>query len=442
MYRSRKNRVKMMNINYNSSLRVKYDVDVFVAGGGPAGVAAAVSAARQGASVFLAEISGSFGGAATRALVPAFMQFDDGINFLAGGIGKEVYDYIQNHVEDEFKEYCPPNIPVEVLKLCYDEMMTEAGVKFEFFTMVTDIIKEEKNLNYAICCAKGEKYAVKAKVFIDCTGDGDMAFYAGAEYVQGDEEGNTMAATLCALWNGMEWDKRVTPDNRCMEAAYADGVFPVLDKHLPGMWPISKTIGGSNAGHVYGLDGTIAEDLTKGMLAGRKQLLNYRRYYREYLSGFEKVEMVISAEQIGIRETRRILCDYVLDLEDFKNRASFEDGIGRYAYPVDIHASNSSQEAYKKFVEEIETFKYEDGESYGIPYRCLTVRGFGNLLVAGRCVSTDRSMQASVRVMPGCYITGQAAGMAAAIAANTNCNVHEVDTKLLREKLQQIGMYL
>lgn len=431
-----------MKIDYNISLPIKYDVDVFVAGGGPAGVAAAVSAARQGADVFLAEASGSFGGAATRALVPAFMQFDDGINFLAGGIGKEVYEYIKNNASEDFRDYCPGSIPVELLKLCYDDMVTKAGVKFEFFTQASDILKNGNSLSYAVCCAKGETYAVKAKVFIDCTGDGDIAFRAGADYEQGDANGNTMAATLCALWNGIDWERVARPDNRCVEKAFEDGVFKVLDRHLPGMWPISKTTGGSNAGHVYGIDGTLSESLTRGMLEGRQQLSEYRRYYREYLSGFENAELVISAELIGVRETRRILGDYVLNLNDFINRADFEDGIGRYAYPVDMHASDSSENEYKRFCEEYYKFSYEEGESYAIPFRSLTVRGFNNLLTAGRCISTDRAMQASVRVMPCCYITGQAAGIAAAMAAERNLDVRKTDTKLLRKKLSDLGMYL
>lgn len=431
-----------MNIAYQTSLPVKYDVDVFVAGGGPAGVAAAVAAARQGASVYLAEYSGAFGGAGTRALVPAFMQFDDGIHFLAGGIGQEVYDYIQSHVPAAFAEYCPPNIPVEILKLCYDEMMIGAKVSFEFFTQVTDVIRSGRELTYAICFGKGERYAVKAKIFIDCTGDGDMAFHAGAAYVQGDEAGNTMAATLCALWEGINWTNRRLPDSRRLEQAFQDSVFTTPDRHLPGMWPISRTTGGSNAGHVYGLDGTCAASLTKGMLVGRKQLAEYRRYYREYLSGFENAEVVISAEQIGVRETRRILGDYVLNLEDFLNRAEFEDGIGRYAYPVDIHASDNSEEAHQRFLKEFANLRYEEGESYGIPYRSLMVRDFDNLLTAGRCISTDRAMQASVRVMPCCFITGQAAGIAAAMAAQSYQSVRAVDVQNLRDRLRQAGVYL
>ena len=152
-----------------------------------------------------------------------------------------------------------------------------------------------------------------------------------------------------------------------------------------------------------------------------------RRFYKEYLKGFERMELVASGSLLGIRESRRILGDYVLNLEDFKRRAIFDDEIGRYSYPVDIHASRPGEKEYKQFEEEFRTLRYDKGESYGIPYRTLTPRGLENLLVAGRCISSDRYLQGSVRVMPGCFITGQAAGVAAALAVE-----HETGTRTSR----------
>lgn len=431
-----------MDIRYEKSLPVKYDVDVFVAGGGPAGVAAAVAAAEAGASVFVAETFGAFGGAAVNALIPAFMQFTDGVRFLAGGVGRRVRDYIRDNCAETNKKYCPDSIPVETLKLCYDELIMKAGVKFEFFCHLSDVIAENGRVNYAVCTAKGETFAVKAKIFIDCTGDGDLAAQAGAEFEQGDETGEMMAATLCALWNGIEWPNVVRPDSRNLDQAFADGVFTNEDRHLPGIWPISTSTGGSNAGHIYDIDGTKAESLTRGMIEGRKQLLEYRKYYKEYLTGYENSEPVISATQIGIRETRRILGDYVLNLDDFLSRATFEDEIGRYAYPVDIHSGKNTNSGYKEYEKKFAELRYSKGESYGIPYRSLLVKGFDNLLTAGRCISTDRSMQASVRVMPCCFITGEAAGIAAALAAASDADTRKVDIETLQNKLLEVGSAL
>lgn len=431
-----------MKVSINRDVNILYDVDVFVAGGGPAGVAAAVAAARSGATVFIAESSGAFGGAASTALVPAFMQFTDGINFVADGIGREVRNAVQETCPEDARPYCPDGIPVETLKLCYDNMVVEAGVQFRFFTNVIDVLTEEGRITHAICAGKGETFAVKAKMYVDCTGDGDLCVQAGAPYDQGDENGDTMATTLCGLWAGINWKEVVQPDSRRLEDAFADGIFTNEDRHLPGMWPVSRQIGGSNAGHVYDIDGTAADSLTKAMLAGRKQLQEYRKYYREYLSGYEQAELVISAPMMGVRETRRIRGDYQLNLDDFLSRAVFEDEIGRYCYPVDIHSSKNTNSGFKEYEKTFADLRYKSGDSYGIPYRALTVCGLSNVLTAGRCISTDRSMQASVRVMPGCFITGQAAGCAAALAAQGTCNTREISMPTLQQMLKKLGAYL
>jgi len=143
-----------------------------------------------------------------------------------------------------------------------------------------------------------------------------------------------------------------------------------------------------------------------------------------------------------VRESRRIKCDYMLGVDDFISRAIFEDEIGRYCYPIDIHVKNTDKEEYKRFEEEYKkNFKYKKGESYGIPYRSLIVSSFDNALVAGRCMGTDQKMQASIRVMPGCFITGQAAGCAAALSLRTG-KVREVQYKELAESLVKLGAYL
>ena len=156
----------------------------------------------------------------------------------------------------------------------------------------------------------------------------------------------------------------------------------------------------------------------------------------------ENMELVISAQQIGIRESRRVMGEYVMTLDDFMKRATFDDEIGRYCYPVDIHAGKNTNAGYEKYKSEFTNLRYRGGESYGIPYRALVVKGIDNLLVAGRCISTDRYMQSSVRVMPGCYITGQAAGAAAAIASESDCAARDIDVARLQKQLKKMGAYL
>ena len=429
-------------IQYNKELPVKVETDVFIAGGGPAGVSAAVAASEAGAKVFVAEASQSFGGAAVTMLVPAFMEFGNGTDFLAAGIGKRIFDYLAENAPESAKPYCPPNIPVETLKLCYDSMMEECGAQYCFNTQVIDVAVANGEIQHVICAGKGAIYAVKAKVYIDCTGDADLCAYAGAEFEQGGENGEVMGSTLCGLWTGIQWENVVSPDSRMLEQAFKDQVFSQNDLHLPGMWPIAKGVGGSNTGHVFGVDGTDADSLTKGMVEARKRMQEYRRYYREYLSGFENAELVCSAPQLGIRESRRVVCDYRLVLQDFLDQAVFPDEIGRYSYNIDIHANTVGLDDYELFEKEHATYRYKVGESYGIPYRTLPVKGFSNLLTAGRCICSDRYMQSSVRVMPGCYITGQAAGTAAAICALENVNVHDAPVKKIQKQLKKLGAYL
>ena len=430
-------------IVYSNRIPLRYDTDVFVAGGGPAGVAAAVFAARMGARVYLAESSGSFGGAASTMLVPAYMQFGDGEHFLAAGIGREVYDNLKAEEPESYRKYCPNGIPVEILKLCYDEMMTKCGASFSFFTTVIDVITGDRGIDTVICSAKDGLFAVRAKVFIDCTGDADLSALAGAECKKGDDAtGEVMAATLCGLWEGADFSRMSGAQSKRLEDAFRDHVFTNTDRHLPGMWKIKEGVTGSNAGHIYDVDSTNSDSMTAAMIAGRRQLREYRRYYREYLEGYENLELVISAPVIGIRESRRVMGDYVMTLDDFNRRASFEDEIGRYCYPVDIHAGRNTDEGYNKFATEHASLRYKSGESYGIPYRMLVAKNFDNLLVAGRCVSTDRYMQSSIRVMPGCYITGQACGAAAALCVADRTDTRGVDIVKLQRALAHGGAYL
>ena len=428
-------------MRYERSLYEKYTVDVFVAGGGPAGIAAAVAAARNGKSVFIAEAQGCFGGLGTAGLVPAFAPFDDGVNVLAAGIGYEIRKSVSKDVP--LKQYWTP-IKVEELKRAYDKLITESGVKFSFFTTVCDVITNGDKVEGVVLHAKSGLFTVKAKIYIDCTGDGDLCAYAGGTFEKGDENGSVMPATLCSLWANLDYSKIQGKQDRELERAINDGIFTNHDRHLPGFFDVSPAdgIGGGNIGHTFGTDPLDERSLTDAMLWARQSLLEYERYYKEYLCGYDNITLVNTAAMLGVRESRRIKCDYMLNVEDFLERAVFEDEIGRYCYPIDIHVMNTDEEEYKRFQEEyLKKYRYKKGESYGIPYRSLIPESFSNVLVAGRCMGTDRNVQASIRVMPGCFITGQAAGVAAALATETE-NVRKVDIKQLQSKLKQLGAYL
>lgn len=430
-------------LQYQKTIPVKYSVDVFVAGGGPAGIAAAVAAARQGKRVYLAESGGSFGGSGTIGLVPSFAQFTDGKHFLADGIGREVYEKLFGYPA-KVKERGFKPFSVERLKDVYDEMAVAAGVQFTFFTRLVDVISRDGKVEAVILTSKSGLFAVEAAVYIDCTGDADLVEWAGGETVYGDENGIAMPATLCSLWANIDYTRIDQQVNSRLDDAFRDGVFSKEDRHIPGIqWTDSqKGIGGGNIGHVYEVDARDERALTDAMLEGRRTVREFERYYSKYLHGYEEMYLCYTADLLGIRESRRIVGDYVLTGADFVARASFNDEIGRYAYPVDIHAMKPDRASYAVFEKEYHTLRYGVGESYGIPYRALIPRGLTNVLTAGRCVSTDRQMQASIRVMPGCFITGQAAGVAAALATEQGGEVRAVASDALRDALRQMGAYL
>lgn len=432
----------MEYLSISKKLEVRHDVDVFIAGGGPAGCAAAIAAARLGATVFLAEAQYCFGGQGTCGMVPGFMQFDDGENFLAAGIGKEILEKMWDLGGAEYKKSKTCSIKLEALKRTYEELLIEAGVDFLFGVTLIDVLTDGQTITGCVLNGKSGIFVVQAKIYIDCTGDADLAYMAGAECDKGDENGQMMAGTLCSLWTNIDFARRNGSDNRGLDKAIKDSVFENPDLHLPGMWKISENIGGGNIGHTFAVDGTDERSLTKALVYGRRLCDQYEKYYKEYLTGYENMELVATGAMLGIRETRRVRGIYKLVLDDFIGQAVFDDEIGRYCYPVDIHASDNSVESFNEFLTEHTGYRYKKGENYGVPYRILVPEGIDNLLMAGRCVSTDRAMQSSIRVMPGCYITGQAAGVSAALCAHEGLSPKDANVQAIQSILLDMGMYL
>lgn len=433
-------------IVFQRRIPVKRCVDVFIAGGGPAGVAAALAARTQEAKVFVAEQHSCLGGMGTAGRVPVFMPFTDGVNFLAGGMGEKIF----KRMKAEGPHVPGTIIDAEVLKRAYDDLMVESGADFSFYTTLIGVEKTDTRITHAICAAPSGIFAVEAKVFIDTTGNGDLSVMAGASFEKGDDQGNLMPGTLCSTWTGIDWKtyrasqaKGPQPDGAMLEKAFADGVFTVRDEHLTGMHYMGDDMGGGNIGHTFGVDATDEATLTKALVWGRRSLTEYERYYKNYLKGFENLRLVATGSLLGVRETRRITGDYVLNLQDYLKRAVFDDEIGRYAYPIDNHPLRPGKDTIDQHRKEFdEQFRYKRGESYGVPYRILVPKGLDNTLVAGRCVSVDRMVHGSLRVMPGCFITGQAAGVAAAMAAGTDGLTHRVNVKELQQRLKQIGGFL
>lgn len=428
-----------MSVTYERKLDIYAEAEVVVVGGGPSGVAAAVSAARLGSRVLLIERTGALGGASSSAMVAELMNFDDGVRFISGGIGREIYDRLGYTHEYSRKWH---NVRIEELKRIYDDIVTGAGVELLLYTHLVDAVYDGGRVKFIVVATPSGPRAVVGDVFVDATGSGLLSALAGAEFAYGDGEGRTMSATVCSLWGGVDFERKPR-DADNYERAYADGVFSYYDNALPG---IKKNfpevgVGGGNVGHAFGVDDRDARSMTEATLTARKTMTEYENYYRGYVPGCERATLLRTADYIGIRESRRVVCEYELVAEDFRRAEPFFDEIGRYSYPIDIHPMTADAQGMKDFYRSV-AIRHDDGETYGIPYRALVVSGLDNLLVAGRCISADRSMQASARVIPCCYITGQAAGVGAAVSARCGCAARDADIKAIQTALKDMGAYI
>ncbi len=424
-----------------------------VIGGGPAGVAAAVTSARQQRRVLLIEGTGCFGGIGTAGGLMMFCNLTDGVHFVADGFGRAVHDRLWDYggMADGMRREMAEQSPIyrmEVLKRVYDDLLTESGADFALFTHFVDVELDGERVDAVLCHGKSGLFAVKAHTFIDCSGDADLCMRAGAPYDKGDDAGGMQPPTLCSVWAEIDWERAnaaghgIWQQEAQLPKAIADGVFSVPDLHLPGMLPLGAHTGAGNIGHIFGIDATDERDLTRAMLRGRKLLTEYERFYKEYLAGYERMELVATPALLGVRESRRIRGDYQLTRQDFLDRAIFADEIGRFCYPIDLHATKPDVEHFAEFEQIFHSYRYQPGETYGIPYRCLLPQGLSNVLVAGRCISMDRPMHGSLRVMPGCMITGQAAGMAAALAVEGDTTTRGIAVPELQRRLHALGAYL
>lgn len=423
------------------------EADVVVCGGGPAGIAAALAARRAGSRVALLEQTGMLGGMGTAGLVPSFLVMDDGERVLADGICREVVDEMAHRMGVK-PDYHWQNSNPEILKRLYDERITEAGIRLFLGLPVVDAIVENGALVAVLVSSRQGLKAVRGRAFVDASGDGNLAAWSGAPFDVGDSLGRTMGPSLCVQYAGIDWktylaqpSPNAAVNERWRQLADA-GEAPVPERGLCGVWPNGPTTGSGNLGHVYGVNGLREDEITRGYVEGRRIAPLIHRFYREHVPGFAASELVSTAALLSVRETRRIRGDYRLSFDDYRRRADFADEVGRFAYPVDIHASTgdpAEQEAVERRIEET---KLRSGESYGIPYRVLIPQGVRNLLVAGRCVSCDREVQSSLRLQPGCFITGQAAGCAAALAARRDGAVRGVPVPELQGLLRRQGAYL
>lgn len=426
--------------------RVMMTCDVLVAGAGPAGCAAAIAAARQGARVTLIEMSGMAGGMGTAGLVPNWAPFSDGERYIHRGVALELLK--RSTGVDVFDETLPVwhRIKTENLKRAYDDLLEHAGVHVLFFSILTAVdVASDGSLTSVTLGTKGGLRTIRASVFMDATGDGDLAAFAGASFDMGDAAGDLMPATLCFRLSNVTWTPGAPmPAWRELGARMRDDErFDLIrTPHCIGA-PQHKGVFLFNGGHLWGVNASDPENLTQAMRAGRRLAEQYREALALYEpSLFADAELLDTAPMMGTRESRRVQGDYIITQKDYFARRVFDDQIACNAYPVDIHHSKKEAAASEKT---FSTERYEPfarGESHGIPLRALMVRGLTNVMVAGRCVSCDRVVQASLRVMPPCLSMGEAAGTAAGLAIKSRVAIRDVPIGSIQENLLAHGGYL
>ncbi len=432
--------------------------DIVIVGAGPAGCAAAISAGEEGAKVLLIERTCSPGGMGTVAMVPAWCPFTDREKQIHEGLAGRILRRSKQttpHVPDEQLDWVP--IAAEHLKVIYEDELAKAGVTVRYDTFLVHAESDGAGgVSRIIVADKSGLNAIRARTFIDCTGDGDLVARAGFAMQRGDEGGGSLQpVTLCftlANVKGYERGDRVGFKGKpadggpsIIQRILAEGRYPLIpDEHICTCW-VGPGCVGFNAGHIYEVDNTDPASVSRAMADGRKLAHAYRDALAEYdPEHFGEAFLVSTGSLIGARETRRIVAEYELTIEDYIARRSFDDEICRNAYFIDIHLAKEElaggdweEKVHARFD------KYGPGESHGIPYRCLRPRGATNVLVAGRCIGTDRPVNGSVRVMPVCLCTGEAAGVAAAMAiCGDGAHVGEIDVQALRARLRERGAYL
>ena len=433
----------MMYTEPSREIPVIAQADVLVLGSGPAGMGAAVWAARQGADTILIEQTGDVGGISTSGLMSHWTGRTE------GGFYEEILERsadIPEASEDYGFNGSPRQlINPEKLKTVYLQMLKEAGVRLRLYTFASDVIMEGNRLKGVILESKSGREAVMAKVIIDCTGDGDIAAKSGAEYVKGREsDGAMQPATIMFKVGGVDYSKAIFPGGFEQKVAVPEGEIQALGRrHLPSpaghVLLYRSTLPGvvtCNMTNCIGIDGTNADDLVTATVTCREQIDPIIRFLRTYAPGYENCYLLSSASLIGIRETRHFKGVETITEKDIENARVFDNWVVTKAYfNFDVHNmtgngldATGSQESFTQTA------------GYTIPYGCLVPEKIDGLLLAGRNISGTHMAHANYRVMPICANMGQAAGIAAALAAKNNILPRNVDVVQIQKILCDNGV--
>lgn len=438
-----------------------YECDVLVVGGGVAGISSAISSARHGAKTILAERNGVLGGTATAGLVAPFMSSTtpDGKTLLIKGVFEE---FVNNMIAEgcaihpldaqigswtayrDKGHHGLTTFDYESFKRTAEKMCKDAGVDLMYHLLFIKADTRGGRIRAAYFATKEGIWEIKAKTYIDCTGDADLAFQAGAPYIYGDGEGDLQASTLFFTVRGVDKAAMDAHNEECKRnddfegqfymreilAAREAGEFPMwrqkiaLFENLDGTYTV-------NMGQSDGVDGLDPKQVTEAEIDGRVQADIIVKFLRKYVKGCENCSLAATAADLGVRETRRIVGEYTVTAEDAKNSVTYPDAVFCCANHMDIHRKGR-----------VEYVARNTNDPYYFPYRALVPQRVDNLLCAGRCASAERPVMAAVRVIPPCFAMGQAAGTAAAMCALEGVAPKNLDTDKLVKVLKEDGVYL
>jgi hypothetical protein len=428
------------------------EYDVVVLGGGPAGIAAAVATARAGRSTLLIESYGFLGGMGTAAGVTNFC----GLHANVHGTIRQVVHGVADDLLGRMRALGGLNEPHllfggkiaaqaydnAAFKLAADDLVLSSGAQLLFHAMLVGVLmNDEARIHAALIETKSGRHAVLGKTFIDCSGDGDLAAHAGAPFEKGTSGHGMMYPSTMFRVSGVDPIRAGDAFNefgRLMEEAEKKGrKFPrktpiIRPQKNPAEWRANVTQLANEDGSP--VDGTDALQLSRAEIQGRRQVVDFFQFLREAAPGFDKSYILEIAPQVGVRETRRVIGEYQLTEGDVLDCVDFPDSIGVNGWMIEEHVAGDI------------SFRWQDiPRSRGfnqLPYRMLLPLKVDNLLVAGRCASMTHMGQSAARVSGGCFVMGQAAGTAAALAIEAGARPRDLDVGRLQSRLEADGAYL
>jgi hypothetical protein len=430
---------------------VRGEYDVVVLGGGPAGIAAAVAAARAGRKTLLVERYGFLGGMGTAAGVTNFCGLHANVHGeirqVVHGVADDLLQRIDrlgglNTPHALFGKTVAQAYDTAAYKIAADDLMLSAGVEVLFHALAAGVVMDnERRVQALLLETKSGRCAVLARAFIDASGDGDLAAWAGAPYALGDGHGNMLYPSTMFRVNGVDpqragkaWE--VIP--KLMAQAEAEGRyrFPrkgaIVRPQKSGIeWRVNLTQLANAQGNA--MNGVDATELSDAEVLGRRQIASVAGFLRE-VPGFEQSYISDIAPQVGIRETRRVHGLYELTETDVLDCASFDDTIGVNGWPLELHLKGDVEFRWPK-IPESRGFNQ-------LPYRMTVPQGLDNVWIAGRCASMSHEAQSAARVTGACFVMGQAVGAAADLALKSDAANADVDVPMLQRALEDNGAWL